>query len=89
MVDRFQQYGPDSTCVERAKLNQAIEPYQPIEVPAKPGAKPHSRVKELLALPVGEHHQDEVANFGPIVQHQQQLQHNISRNPVYPKQNDC
>ena len=61
MVDRFEQeenYGRDSTIVKRARFNQTIEPYQPKEVPAKPGVKPHSRVKELPALPVREPQQD-------------------------------
>ena len=90
MVDRFEQeerYGPDSNFVKRTRFSQTIEPYQSTEVPAKPGVKPHSRVKELPALPVREHQQDnmlqqqdnmlqdEVVNFGQHVQpHQQQLQ---------------
>ena len=93
MVDRFEQeerYGPDSTIVKRTRFNQTIEPYRTNEVPAKPGVKPHSTVKELPALPVREHQQDnmlqcqdnmiqdeEVVNFGQRVQqpqHQQQLQ---------------
>ena len=90
MVDRFEQeerYGPDSIFVKRTRFSQAIEPYQSADVPAKPGVKPQSRVKQLPALPVREHQQDnmlhqqdnmlqdEVANFGQHVQpHQQQLQ---------------
>ena len=61
MVDRFEQkeiYGADSTCFLRARTNQAIGPYQSKQVPAKPGAQPHSKVKELPALPVREHQQD-------------------------------
>ena len=91
--------------MKRARFNQTIEPYQTKEVPAKPGVKPHSRVKELPALPVREPQQDnmlqqrqdnmlqddEVVSFGQRAQQQdqQQLQlrqHNIPRNPVYPKQ---
>ena len=92
MVDRFEQeenYGRDSTFVKRARFNQTIEPYQPKEVPAKPGAKPHSRVKELPALPVREPQQDnmlqqhqdnmlqdngEVVSFGQRAQQQQDQQ---------------
>ena len=61
MVDRFEQeerYGPDSTFVKRARFNQTIEPYRSTEVPAKPGVKPHWRVRELPAFPVREHQQD-------------------------------
>ena len=50
MVDRSEQeerYGRDLNIVKRARFNQTIEPYQTKEVPAKPGVKPHSRVKEL------------------------------------------
>ena len=108
MVDRLEQeerYGRDLDIVKRARFNQTIEPYQTKEVPAKPGVKPHSRVKELPALPVREPQQDnmlqhrqdnmleddEVVSFGQRAQQQdqQQLQlrqHNIPRNPVYPKQ---
>ena len=92
MVDRFQQeerYGPDSTIVKRTRFNQTTEPYQPKEVPEKIGVIPHSRVKQLPALPVREQQDnmlqrqdnmlqdDEVVNFGQQVQqpqHQQQLQ---------------
>ena len=108
MVDRFEQeerYGPDSTIVKRTRFNQTIEPYRTNEVPANIGVKRHSTVKQLPALPVREHQQDnmlqhpnnmlqddEVGNFGQRLQqpqHQQQLQlqqHNISHNPVNPKQ---
>ena len=77
MVDRFEQeerYGPDSTIVKRAKFNQINEPYRTQEVPAKPGIKPHSTVKELPALPVRTQQDnmlqdnmlqdEEVVNFG-------------------------
>ena len=91
MVDRFEQeerYGRDSTIVKRARFNQTIEPYQTKEVPAKPGVKPHSRVKELPALPVREPQQDnmlqqhqdnmlqdeEVVSFGQRAQQQQDQQ---------------
>ena len=91
MVDRFEQgerYGRDSTIVKGAKFNQTIEPYQTKEVPAKPGVKPHSRVKELPALPVREPQQDnmlqqrqdnmlqddEVVSFGQRAQQQQDQQ---------------
>ena len=91
MVDRSEQeekYGPDSTIVKRTRFNPAIEPYQTKEVPAKPGVKPHSRVKELPALPAREPQQDnmlhqhqdnmlqddEVVSFGQRAQQQQDQQ---------------
>ena len=92
MVDRLEQeegYGRDLNIVKRARFNQTIEPYQPKEVPAKPGVKPHSRVKELPALPVREPQQDnmlqqrqdnmlqdneEVVSFGQRAQQQQDQQ---------------
>ena len=95
MVDRLEQeegYGRDLNIVKRARFNQTIEPYQPKEVPAKPGVKPHSRVKELPALPVREPQQDnmlqqrqdnmlqdneEVVSFGQRAQQQQQDQQQL------------
>ena len=94
MVDRFEEeenYGRDSTIVKKARFNQTIEPYQTKEVPAKPGVKPHSRVKELPALPVREPQQDnmlqqrqdnmlqddEVVSFGQRAQQQQQDQQQL------------
>ena len=91
MVDRLEQeerYGRDLNIVKRARFNQANEPYQTKEVPAKPGVKPHSRVKELPALPVREPQQDnmlhqqqdnmlqdgEVVSFGQRVQQPQDQQ---------------
>ena len=78
------------TIVKRTRFNQTTELYQPKEVPAKPGIKPHSTVKQLPTLPIREHQQDnmlqrqdnmlqdeEVVDFGQRVQqpqHQQQLQ---------------
>ena len=92
MIGHFEQeerYGPDLTIVKRTRFNQTIEPYRTNEVPANIGFKPHT-VKELPALPVREHQQDnmlqqpknmlqdeEVVHFGQRVQQpqdQQQLQ---------------
>ena len=93
MVDRFDQeerYGPDLTIVKRARFNQTNEPYRTNDVPAKPGVEPHSKVKELPALPVRElqqdnmlQHQDhmlqdeEVVNFGQQVQQPQHHQQQL------------
>ena len=91
MVDRLEQeerYSRDLNIVKRARFNQTIEPNQTKEVPAKPGVKPHSRVKELPALPVREPQQDnmlqqhqdnmledgEVVSFGQRAQQQDQQQ---------------
>ena len=61
MVDSFDQerkYGADLTCGLKARISQTKGPYQPKQVPAKPGAQPHLRVKELPARPVREHQED-------------------------------
>ena len=102
MVDRLEQeegYGRDSNIVKRARFNQTIEPYQPKEVPAKLGVKPHSRVKELPALPVREPLQDnmlqqrqdnmlqdneEVVSFGQRAQQQQDQQQLLLRQHNIP-----
>ena len=98
MVEKEESYGPDLTIVKRARFNQTIEPYQPKEVPAKSGVKPHSRVKELPVLPVREfrqynmlqQHQDnmledgEVVSFGQRAQHQQDQQQLQSRQHNIP-----
>ena len=99
MVDRFEQeenYGRDLNIVKRARFNQTIEPYQTKEVPAKPGVKPHSRVKELPALPVREPQQDnmlqqhqdnmledgEVVSFGQRAQQQDQQQLQLKQHNI-------
>ena len=78
---------------------QTIEPYHLREVPAKPGVKPHLRVKELPALPVREHQQDnmlhqqdnmlkdEVVNFGQHVNNNFNFINNITylTQPGLPK----
>ena len=88
MVDRFEQqerYGADLVCVSKARA-QSKGRYQPKPVPAKSGAQPHSRVKELPAQAVRDQQdnmfeqqhnmlQDEVVSISPFIQqHQQQQQ---------------
>ena len=93
MVDRFEQqerYGAYLACVSKPRV-QSKGPYQPKQVPAKSGAQPHSRGKELPAQPVREQQQDnmfeqqhymlqdEAVNVAHFIQQhhqqQQQLQH--------------
>ena len=74
MVGSFKQernYGADLACGVRARISQTKGPYQPQQVPAKPGARSHSRVKELPARPVREQ-QDQDDNMLP-------QQHNLQR----------
>ena len=91
MVDRLEQkerYDRELNVVKRARFNQTIEQYQTNEVPEpKFGVEPHT-VKELPALPVREHQQDnmlhqhqdnmfedgEVVSFGQRAQQQDQQQ---------------
>ena len=98
MVDRFEQeerYGPDSIIVKRTRFSQTNEPYRTNEVPAKLGVKPHSKVKELPALPVREHQQDnmlqrqdnmlldeEVVNFRQRVQQPQHQQLQLQQHNI-------
>ena len=86
MVDRFEQeerYGADLTCDSKARSNQAKGPYYPKQVPAKLGAQPHSKVKELLAQPVREHQQD---NMLPQHQHNMLQDEDVNAVPLQQQQ---